>query len=63
MKQDAEDEFVKSISTSELELKLRYAPNEKILPDAMDRFPVSLDAPVFTLTHAMGFKGVLGRRI
>lgn len=29
VKQDDDKSFVKSISTSELELKLRYAPNEK----------------------------------
>ena len=60
VKQDAEDEFVKSISTSELELKLRYAPNEKFFQTQWNRFPVSLDAPVFTLTHTMAAKGVLG---
>ena len=60
VKQDAGDEFVKSISTSELELKLRYAPNEKFFQTQWNRFPVSLDAPVFTLTHTMAAKGVLG---
>ena len=60
VKQDAGDAFVKSISTSELELKLRYAPNEKFFQTQWNRFPVSLDAPVFTLTHTMAAKGVLG---
>ena len=41
-------------------LKLRYAPNEKFFQTQWNRFPVSLDAPVFTLTHTMAAKGVLG---
>ena len=44
----------------ELELKLRYAPNEKFFQTQWNRFPVSLDAPVFSLTHTMAAKGVLG---
>ena len=60
IRQDEDKSFVKSISTSELELKLRYAPNEKFFQTQWNRFPVSLDAPVFTLTHTMAAKGVLG---
>ena len=51
---------VSSLSTSELEVKLRYAPNEKFFQTQWNRFPVSLDAPVFTLTHTLSAKGVLG---
>ena len=51
---------VKSIRTSELELKLRYAPGEKFFQTQWNRFPVSLDAPVFTLSHTAAAKGVLG---
>ena len=60
VKQDDHNTYVKSISTSELELKLRYAPNEKFFQTQWNRFPVSLDAPVFSLTHTMAAKGVLG---
>ncbi len=60
IKQDDRNTYVKSISTSELELKLRYAPNEKFFQTQWNRFPVSLDAPVFSLTHTMAAKGVLG---
>ena len=60
VKQDDRNTYVKSISTSELELKLRYAPNEKFFQTQWNRFPVSLDAPVFSLTHTMAAKGVLG---
>ena len=51
---------VKGFSTSAAELKLRYAPNEKFFQTQWNRFPVSLDAPVFSLTHTMAAKGVLG---
>ena len=51
---------VKEYSTSAAELKLRYAPNEKFFQTQWNRFPVSLDAPVFTLSHTIAGKGVLG---
>ena len=51
---------VKDFSTSAAELKLRYAPNEKFFQTQWNRFPVSLDAPVFTLSHTIAGKGVLG---
>lgn len=52
--------YVKDIRTSEVELKLRYAPNEKFFQTQWNRFPVSLDAPVFSLSHTVSAKGVLG---
>ena len=51
---------VKDFSTSAAELKLRYAPNEKFFQTQWNRFPVSLDAPVFTLSHTIAGKGILG---
>ncbi len=51
---------VNQFSTTAAELKLRYAPNEKFFQTQWNRFPVSLDAPVFTLSHAIAGKGVLG---
>ncbi len=60
IRQDENHTYVKSIENSELSLKLRYAPNEKFFQTQWNRFPVSLDAPVFTLTHTMSCKGVLG---
>lgn len=45
---------------TELELKLRFAPNEKFYQTRDFRYPISLDAPVFTLNHTMAFKDVLG---
>ena len=41
-------------------MTLRYAPGESFVNSKQRRVPGILDAPVFTLTHAMGFKGVLG---
>lgn len=51
---------VDKFSLSAAELKLRYAPNEKFFQTQWNRFPVSLDAPVFTLSHTIAGKGVLG---
>ena len=48
------------ISPLEGSVTLRYAPGESFVNSKQRRVPVSLDAPIFTLTHAMGFKGVLG---
>ena len=39
---------------------MRYAPGEAFVNSKQRRIPVSLDAPIFTLTHTSGFKGVLG---
>ncbi len=48
------------IQTNELELNLRYSPGEKFIQTQWNRFPVSRDAPIFTLTHTLGLKGALG---
>lgn len=45
---------------TELELKLRFAPNEKFYQTREFRYPISLDAPVFTLNHTIALKNVLG---
>lgn len=50
----------KDYSMSELELKVRYAPNEKYYQTRNFRYPVTLDAPVFTLNHTMAKEGLLG---
>ncbi len=51
---------VHDVTTSEASVTLRYAPGESFVNSKQRRVPVSLDAPIFTLSHAMGFKGVLG---
>lgn len=60
LQQDAQSTPVKSFNTSEFEVKLRYAPNEKFFQTQWNRFPVSLDAPVFSLSHTVAAKGVIG---
>ncbi len=51
---------IHDITTSEVNLTLRYAPGETFVNSKQRRIPVSLDAPIFTLSHTTGFKGVLG---
>lgn len=52
--------LVHDITTTELGVTLRYAPGETYVNTKQRRVPVSLDAPIFTLSHTAGFKGVLG---
>ena len=47
-------------SMSEAEFKVRYAPNEKFFQTRHNRFPVNLDYPIFSLSHSVGQKGILG---
>lgn len=48
------------LRTTEASLTLRYSPGETLINTKQRRVPVNLDAPVFTLSHTMGVKGVLG---
>lgn len=50
----------KSYTMTELEFKLRYAPNEKFYQTRNFRYPITFDAPVFTLSHITAKKDVLG---
>ncbi len=50
----------KSYTMSELEVKLRYAPNEKFYQTRNYRYPITLDAPVFSLSHSVAAKDFLG---
>lgn len=51
---------VHDFSVSEVTLGLRYAPGETFVNTKQRRLPINLDAPVFTLQHTVGLKGVLG---
>lgn len=54
---------LKSINTSELGIQLRFAPHEKAYNGRAGKesvFNLAKDAPVFKLSHQMGFKDVLG---
>jgi hypothetical protein len=52
--------FVNDITRSEVEFGLRYAPKEKFIQNKWDRNSVTPEHPVFTLSHRIGFKGILG---
>lgn len=52
--------FVKELTQSEVEVKLRWAPKEKFTQTKWNRYRVQPEHPVFTLTHTAGIKGVLG---
>ena len=47
-------------TSAQLELFLRWAPNEKFYQSRNYRYPITLDAPIITLTHTMAKKGVFG---
>ena len=48
------------IRTTEASLQLRYAPGETYVNTKQRRLRVNFDPPVFTLSHTVGVKGVLG---
>ena len=39
---------------------MRFAPGETFINTKQRRLPINLDAPVFTVSHTLGFKGLLG---
>lgn len=54
---------IKDITTSEIGTQLRFAPGERAYNGRSGKesvFNLSKDAPIFRLSHQMGFKGVLG---
>mgnify|MGYP000759540206 FL=1 len=57
---DDQKTLIPEIQTMEASLAFRYAPGETFVNTKQRRIPVSFDAPVFTLSHTTGFKGVLG---
>lgn len=48
------------LRTTEMRAELRYAPGEKFVSTKQMRRKINFDAPVLTLSHALGVKGVLG---
>ncbi len=60
LRNDAKRTPIHDITTSEVGVTLRYAPGETFINTKQRRRPVSLDAPVFTLSHTAGFDGLLG---
>lgn len=54
---------IKDFTTSEIGTQLRFAPGERAYGGRSGKesvFNMSKDAPIFKLSHQMGFKGVLG---
>ena len=47
-------------TSAQLELYVRWAPNEKFFQSRNYRYPITLDAPIVTLKHTMARKGILG---
>jgi len=51
---------IHKIRTTELSVNLRLAPGETFINTKQRRMPINLDAPVFEVSHSMGFEGLLG---
>lgn len=51
---------ITDFTTSEVELNLRYAPDEKVMLTKKRRRQIQHDAPIFSLSHSHSFKNVLG---
>lgn len=51
---------IDEIMTTEFGISLRYAPGETFINTKQRRRPLNLDAPVFTLSHTVGVKGLFG---
>lgn len=60
IKNDGLETRLRDITTMEASVGLRYAPGETFVNTKQRRIPVSLDAPIFTLSHTIGFRGVGG---
>ncbi|HTJ11822.1 MAG TPA: DUF5686 family protein [Dinghuibacter sp.] len=54
-----EYDSVQTVSTSELNLTLRWAPHEEYYQGKVGRVPVANKYPIFTLRYAHGFKGLM----
>lgn len=52
--------IVEEITTTEASIELRYAPGETYVNSKQGRIAVNHHAPVFSLTHTVGLKGLLG---
>jgi len=54
------NEIVNAITSSEINLSMRYAPQEKFYQGKRSRVAVNNKYPIFNLRYAAGFKGLLG---
>ena len=48
------------LRTTEVTARLRYAPGETYINNKLRRRVINLDAPVFSVSHTMGFDGIMG---
>ena len=48
------------LRTTEVRAELRFAPGETFINTKQRRLPINLDSPVFSVSHTMGLKDVLG---
>ena len=48
------------LRTTEASFYVRYAPGETYINNKLRRRVINLDAPVFSLSHTIGFNGILG---
>ena len=46
--------------SAQLEFKIRWAPNERFYQSRNYRYPITLDAPIITISHIASQKGLLG---
>ena len=46
--------------SAQMEVSIRWAPNEKFYQSRNYRYPITLDAPIITLTHTFARRGLLG---
>lgn len=58
IRNDAASTSVHDITTAQLGVTLSYSPGQTYINSKQRRRPVSRDAPVYTLSHTTGFKGV-----
>jgi hypothetical protein len=60
LRNDAGATPVHDITTAEWGVALSYSPGQTYMNTKQRRRTVNLDAPVYTLSHTAGFKGVMG---
>jgi hypothetical protein len=59
-RKEGESLFLAELPQTELELSLRYAPGEKFVQKKWDRNSLLPERPVFTLSHSVAMKSILG---
>lgn len=59
LRNDMDATPVHDMTTTDLGIVLSYSPGQTYINTKQRRLPVTFDAPVYTLSHTTGFKGVL----